>query len=113
MAAGMKRLRDNPPTTLGGEKVVKIEDFQTETETCIDPATGAKSTTVLPYPPTNMLAFTMNDGSKITVRPSGTEPKVKIYCEVVIKKFMEISGGVQEANLKAEALIAATQSHMQ
>jgi phosphoglucomutase/phosphomannomutase len=88
MAAGMKRLRDNPPTEIAGEKVAKVEDFE---------------------PQTNMLAFTLEDGSKITVRPSGTEPKVKIYCEVVIKNYLEVGVGLQEANRKAEALIADTQ----
>lgn len=88
MAAGMKRLRENPPAELAGVKVTQVEDF---------------------YPQTNMIAFTLEDGSKITVRPSGTEPKVKIYCEVIIKNYVEVAVGLQEANRKAEALIADTQ----
>ena len=58
-------------------------------------------------PKSNVITFRLEDGSKITIRPSGTEPKVKIYCEVVVKKFMDISGGLHQANHKADKLIAA------
>lgn len=109
MAAGMKRLRDNPPTELAGVPIVKIEDFQTSIETFF----GDTSTTgTLSFPKTNMIAFTLKDGSKVTVRPSGTEPKVKIYCEVVVKNYIGVQEGLHEGNKKADAYIAATERLM-
>ena len=74
----MVRFRENPPKELGGSKVMKIKDIQkqimTDCQTC--------ATEALPLPKSNVLQFFTADGDKITVRPSGTEPKIKFYFEV-------------------------------
>ncbi|MCM1041553.1 MAG: phospho-sugar mutase [Bacteroides sp.] len=62
--AMMNGFRQNPPQSLGGEKVVEIRDYKQ----------GFAS-----LPPSNVLQFFTEQGSKITVRPSGTEPKIKFY----------------------------------
>lgn len=111
MAAGMNKLRENPPKELDGTLITKIEDFQTSTETVLL-ETGEKTTTSIAFPKSNVISFTLQDGSKVTVRPSGTEPKVKVYCEVVVKKFMDVKEGLQQANEKADKFIAATQKQM-
>lgn len=71
----MIRLRSEPPTSLGGSKVISIIDVQNSFVT--DLATGHQ--TKLDLPKSNVLQFILADGSKISARPSGTEPKIKFY----------------------------------
>ncbi len=74
----MKSLRGNPPKELGGSKVMRILDYQTGISTDTD--TGA--TSVLSFPKSNVLQFLTVDGTKVSARPSGTEPKIKFYFSV-------------------------------
>lgn len=75
----MKNYRENPPKEIAGSKVATIKDFKTLKMT--DVATG--TITDLDMPATsNVLQFFTEDGTKISVRPSGTEPKIKFYIEV-------------------------------
>ena len=75
----MADFRQNPPKTLGGSKVSYIKDYQTLEETEV--ATGNVS--LLDFPATsNVLQYFTEDGTKVSVRPSGTEPKIKFYIEV-------------------------------
>lgn len=67
--------RNNPPKTIANSKVVEIRDYQTQKITNIE--TGKQSD--IKMPKSNVLQFFTEDGSKITVRPSGTEPKIKFY----------------------------------
>ncbi|MCY7396377.1 MAG: phospho-sugar mutase [Nocardioides sp.] len=69
IAAAMHRLRDTTPTELGGLVVLGVEDL----------ALGSPA-----LPPTEGLRFRLADGARVIVRPSGTEPKVKCYLEVVV-----------------------------
>ncbi|MBX7067729.1 MAG: phospho-sugar mutase [Parachlamydiales bacterium] len=64
----MQTLRNNPPQEIGGQEVTLTEDF----------LSGLNN-----LPPSDVLRFWFKDGSKLVMRPSGTEPKVKIYAEVV------------------------------
>jgi len=78
IASMMKQLREVPFTELGGSKVIRIEDYQTNiTHHLLD-----KSTTTLDMPSSNVLIYYTEDGSKIAARPSGTEPKIKFYISV-------------------------------
>ena len=81
IAAMMKNFRANPPKEIAGSKVITIKDYQTLIETqnvAISP-----QTTPLNYPVTsNVLQYFTEDGTKVSVRPSGTEPKIKFYIEV-------------------------------
>lgn len=65
----MERLRSSPPQTLGGLGVERIDDL------------SAGSALL---PPTEGLRYTLSDGGRVVVRPSGTEPKLKGYLEVVV-----------------------------
>ncbi|HEY6933615.1 MAG TPA: phospho-sugar mutase [Marmoricola sp.] len=67
--ATMERLRTNPPTTLGGLAVRQVDDLSAGSET---------------LPPTDGLRYRLADDARVVVRPSGTEPKVKCYLEVVV-----------------------------
>ena len=75
MAKLMKTLRETPPAEISGVKVVQFKDYSDGSVT--DCATGAKSTMELTG--SNVLRFELADGTSIIVRPSGTEPKIKVY----------------------------------
>ncbi len=77
LRAIMKRLRDNPPWTIGDERVVRVRDFQQQV---IVSADGTKAP--LDLPKSDVLAFELASGSRVIARPSGTEPKAKFYFDV-------------------------------
>jgi len=76
--AMMEKFRNNPPATLGGSPVATLKDYELGVET--DLKTGNK--TELPFPKSDVLQFITEDGSIVSARPSGTEPKIKFYCSV-------------------------------
>ena len=75
MAKLMKQLREAPPAEISGVKVDVFKDYQDGSVT--DNATGEKTTMELSG--SNVLRFEMDDGTSVIVRPSGTEPKIKVY----------------------------------
>jgi phosphoglucomutase len=74
----MQGYRDNPPKEIAGSKVVEFLDYQLQTNKNL--TTG--ETTKITLPKSNVLQFITEDGSKISARPSGTEPKIKFYFSV-------------------------------
>ena len=87
-AAGMQKmsdmmtaLRNNPPKTIAGEEVLTVADYYTHT--CTDTRTGNVSEITLPK--SNVLSYKLPGGSGVIVRPSGTEPKIKIYITAAAK----------------------------
>ncbi len=75
MSEIMTETRNNPPEELAGFEVIKISDFEAGTIT--DTRTGEKEP--LSLPKSNILSYVLSDGSTAIVRPSGTEPKIKVY----------------------------------
>ena len=75
MAALMQSLRAQPPVEIGGVAVAQYKDYSDGTAR--DAATGA--ITPMPLSGSNVLRFELTDGTHIVVRPSGTEPKIKVY----------------------------------
>ncbi len=75
MAEIMSETRENPPKELAGLKVLEVHDFEASTIT--ETETGA--VTPIELPKSNVLAYTLPDGNFAIVRPSGTEPKIKVY----------------------------------
>ncbi len=71
----MTGFREHPPPSLHGQKIVSITDYLQGVS--LDLTTGKESATGLPY--ANVLRYTLDDGTRITMRPSGTEPKIKFY----------------------------------
>ncbi len=92
IAATMERLRAAPPTTLGGLAVERAEDL----------AQGSAA-----LPPTDGLRYTLAEGARVIVRPSGTEPKVKCYLEVVVPVGADEDGGVDAARIFAAGRLDA------
>ena len=98
--AMMEGFRANPPKDLGGSKVSVVKDFKTLEMTT---AAGKQK---LDMPETSyVLQWFCEDGTKVSVRPSGTEPKIKFYCEV--KGTMKSAADYAEQNEKATAKIEA------
>ena len=75
MAELMKNLRENPPKEISGTKVAAYKDYKTGTVT--DAETGA--VTAMELSNSNVFRFELADGTSIIARPSGTEPKIKVY----------------------------------
>jgi phosphoglucomutase len=78
IAAMMEEYRISPPSQLGGSKVIQLLDYQKQMTTHLQ--TNKKEPITLPQ--SNVLQFVLEDGSKISARPSGTEPKIKFYFSV-------------------------------
>ena len=74
----MARIRQNPPTEIGGVKVKRVLDILSGTATCMETGEVRK----LDYPESDVLYFAMEGGHFVCVRPSGTEPKIKLYINV-------------------------------
>jgi phosphomannomutase len=89
IAATMRRLRTSPPTRLGGLSVERVDDL----------SLGSTE-----LPPTDALRYVMS-GARIIVRPSGTEPKLKCYLEVVIQ--VDPEDGVEAARISAAGRLDA------
>ncbi len=72
----MDSLRANPPSEIAGKKVIAVRDYQTSERT--DVKTGEKSEILLPK--SNVIYLELEDNNNFIIRPSGTEPKIKLYC---------------------------------
>ncbi len=72
----MDNLRQNTPETVGGKKVSAVRDYLTSVRT--DKVSGTTEEILLPT--SNVLYLELEDGSNFVIRPSGTEPKIKLYC---------------------------------
>ena len=98
--AMMKKFRENPHKSLDGSPVVTIKDYADLN--CTDVPTG--KVTKMDFPATsNVLQYFTADGSKVSIRPSGTEPKIKFYIEVHDK--MNDASEYEALNTKAAAKI--------
>ena len=101
--AMMEQYRTNTPVTLGGSKVTTLKDYELQIET--DLATGK----VIPIelPKSDVLQFVTADGSIISARPSGTEPKIKFYCSVkgTLTDMAAYAEAEQQMETKIEAIM--------
>ena len=81
IAAMMQGYRDNPPATIDGVAVAELLDYDLQTGKNLQTGESWK----IDLPKSNVLQFVLNDGTKISARPSGTEPKIKFYFTVNTK----------------------------
>ena len=72
----MENIRCNPPKTFGGKEVLAVRDYQKSERTCIECGKVEKIT----LPVSNVIYLELSDGNNFIIRPSGTEPKIKLYC---------------------------------
>lgn len=105
IAAMMEGFRSDTPTVINGSKVIKIADYQTGKSK--DLLSG--ETKDIDLPQSNVLQFFLEDGTKISARPSGTEPKIKFYFSVHTQLENEDDFDTQWAALdkKIDSLVAA------
>lgn len=97
----MADYRNNPPLNINGSKVIMIKDYKLQSSVdCLK-----NTTEKIDLPQSNVLQFFTEDGSKITVRPSGTEPKIKFYFGV--KDLLPSKDEFETVNKKLEAKIEA------
>ena len=92
----MAKFRDNGPKEWNQTAITVVEDFKAQTATAAD-----GTVTNLTTPPSDVLKYTLADGSWIAVRPSGTEPKIKFYIAVV-----------SDSNEDSQAKIAAIEAEI-
>ena len=92
IAAISSRFRTSPPTILGGKAVIAVDDF----------ANGFEQ-----FPPNDLIRLTVDGGSRVIVRPSGTEPKLKIYIDAAVVDGDDRSARVAEVVAALEADLRA------
>lgn len=95
--------RENPLTEVNGSKVVRIEDYQlSEAKNTIN-----NTTEIIDIPKSNVLIYYTEDGSKIALRPSGTEPKIKFYISVNtgLDNVSDFTTTEQKLEAKIDAII--------
>ena len=76
IGAVMEDLRTNTPSTVAGKRVIAVRDYKTSIRTELE---SGKTEKIL-LPPSNVIYLELEDGNNFVVRPSGTEPKIKLYC---------------------------------
>lgn len=79
MAEIMKELRENTPKEIAEIKTLSVDDYELSKSTDLK----SSDTKTITLPKSNVLAFHLENGSSVTIRPSGTEPKIKVYLEAV------------------------------
>ena len=101
----MDKARTSPPLEINGSSVIKIEDYQSSIS--YDATTNTSS--AISIPKANVLIFTTDDGSRIALRPSGTEPKIKYYISVnkALKVASEFESTESELEVKINKILKA------
>jgi phosphoglucomutase len=104
--AMMEKFRAQAPSSISGIPVTRMLDYKTLTETNLE----TKQTKPLNFPNSDVLQFYLEDGSKISVRPSGTEPKIKFY--VSVNTALRSPGEFDKANAALEAKIKSIEDYL-
>ncbi|MBS0620051.1 MAG: phospho-sugar mutase [Verrucomicrobia bacterium] len=91
MAAWMEKLRKTPPLSVAGQNVTTIEDY----------LPGIKG-----LPASDVLLFRLADESRLVIRPSGTEPKIKIYASVSMRDFPTIDEGIARCDAHLDDILS-------
>jgi phosphoglucomutase len=96
----MKATRQDPPDQIGGERVIRMRDYLDGSINVL----GLGKVDKTPYAGSNVLYFELADGSIFIVRPSGTEPKVKVYLLVRGKSKEDCAAKLERYTSYAEEL---------
>lgn len=103
MKLAMQKLREQPFSEVEGDTVLKIDDYLSSSS--LELETGAKTPITLPV--SDVIVYWLSGGGKLMVRPSGTEPKVKVYVGVVVNEYEDIPQGEAAADKKAKEMLQA------
>jgi len=104
--AMMEKFRNNPPAEIKGSRVVRLLDYKSLEEK--DLLSGAKSK--LDFPVSDVLQFYLADGTKVSVRPSGTEPKIKFY--IAVKTTLPSRNDFEKKNQELEKRIKEIEDYL-
>ncbi|MEX2232466.1 MAG: phospho-sugar mutase [Cyclobacteriaceae bacterium] len=104
--AMMEKFRNNPPKEITGSRVVRLLDYKSLEE--VDLLTGNK--TKLEFPVSDVLQFYLQNGTKVSVRPSGTEPKIKFY--IAVKTNIKSKEHFEQANKELDKRIKAIENYL-
>ncbi len=111
--AMMVNYRQNPPKEIAGEKVVKIKDFQlSEQQELVDGEWRKSEIKMALNAKSNVLQYFTEGGLKVSVRPSGTEPKIKFYFEIPAQMPTPDAAGYKAATAAAEARVPALKASL-
>ena len=100
--AALDRLRGSTPETIAGARVVAVNDYATSQARAPD-----GTVTALDVPHTDMVGLQLDDGSRLQIRPSGTEPKLKFYFEVVEPVDGDVAAARERAQMRLSAVTDA------
>ena len=101
IAGIMEDIRNNPPASIAEKKVIAVRDYQTSLRT--DLATGKQEKILLPT--SNVIYLELEDDNNFIIRPSGTEPKIKLYCLLKGKTRQEAEQLCDLVKTDIEALV--------
>lgn len=101
MSGLMQKMRDTPPSTFGGVAVERVYDVKNDTvrvsaTNALEPGPG--------LPPSNVLQFFLAGGARVSIRPSGTEPKIKFYISCHSEAGTELDEAVQDVKTQIAAI---------
>ena len=99
----MQQLRQNPPKTIAGIDVLYIEDYQKRIRFILE----LKQEEALELPFSNVLAFGLKDQSRLIIRPSGTEPKIKIYLSTHLDSYSSLEQGIDQCQAHLHTLLTS------
>lgn len=105
--AMMEKFRKNPPAQINNSTVVRLLDYLSLTEKHLI----SGETTILNFPKSDVIQFYLEDGTKVSVRPSGTEPKIKFYISVHTR--ISAKNEFNEATKKLDEKIKAVEQYLQ
>lgn len=101
MRSIMEKLRTSPPKAFNNRLIVMIDDYQKSTRTNV----ATRKVDKLTLPVSDVLVYWLKDGSRLVIRPSGTEPKIKLYGEVSSRSFTSVTSGIKECDARVTALL--------
>lgn len=102
MAHLMQTLRSRPPHDIANSRIVLIEDYLSGQRHHVD----SGKTEALTLPKSDVLLFRLQDKSRLVIRPSGTEPKVKIYASTSLPPSNAITSHIAQCDARLDALVA-------
>ena len=105
----MEQFRSNPPTEWGGEQVVALRDYQRRITRSIPDGEEEQN---IDLPSSNVLQFELLDGSRVSVRPSGTEPKIKFYASVRSAPGTSVEQAREAVQARLERIEAAIHGYI-
>lgn len=102
----MRRFRDTPPTHIADSKIIEIKDYLTGEHKTVD----SGDTTKMNFPKSDVLQFITEDGYKVSVRPSGTEPKIKFYFSA--KVMMNQDENIEKTEMLVDEILKRMSEEM-